>query len=51
IGLLDFIKSEDPFKVKIGERTLADNEDPLPVDDAVDLPCMELLNENVLLYG
>ncbi|GKE40431.1 hypothetical protein Tco_1463836 [Tanacetum coccineum] len=29
MGLLDFVKSADPFKVKIGERTLADNEVPL----------------------
>ncbi|GKF54006.1 hypothetical protein Tco_0160916, partial [Tanacetum coccineum] len=26
IGLLDFVNSADPFKVKIGERTLAENE-------------------------
>ncbi|GJW71409.1 hypothetical protein Tco_0128326 [Tanacetum coccineum] len=29
MGLLDFFKSADPFKVKIGERTLADNKVPL----------------------
>ncbi|GJV14849.1 hypothetical protein Tco_1360172 [Tanacetum coccineum] len=29
MGLLDFVKSADPFKVKIGERTLVDNEVPL----------------------
>ncbi|GKB09279.1 hypothetical protein Tco_0837591 [Tanacetum coccineum] len=29
MGLLDFVKSTDPFKVKVGERTLADNEVPL----------------------
>ncbi|GJU44695.1 hypothetical protein Tco_1201961, partial [Tanacetum coccineum] len=29
IGLLDFVKSADPFKVKTGERTLAQNEVPL----------------------
>ncbi|GJR25897.1 hypothetical protein Tco_1102129 [Tanacetum coccineum] len=29
IGLLDFVNSADPFKVKIGERTLAENEVPL----------------------
>nr|GEW51528.1 SUMO-conjugating enzyme SCE1-like [Tanacetum cinerariifolium] len=29
MGLLDFVKSVDPFKVKIDERTLADNEVPL----------------------
>ncbi|GJX82357.1 hypothetical protein Tco_0331838 [Tanacetum coccineum] len=26
IGLLDFVKSANPFKVKVGERTLAENE-------------------------
>ncbi|GKE39645.1 hypothetical protein Tco_1463050 [Tanacetum coccineum] len=26
IGLLDFVKSADPFKVKVGERTLIENE-------------------------
>ncbi|GJX79523.1 hypothetical protein Tco_0327672 [Tanacetum coccineum] len=26
MGLLDFVKSADPFKVKVGERTLAENE-------------------------
>ncbi|GKG54914.1 hypothetical protein Tco_0562901, partial [Tanacetum coccineum] len=25
-GLLDFVKSADPFKVKVGERTLAEGE-------------------------
>ncbi|GKB08110.1 hypothetical protein Tco_0836394 [Tanacetum coccineum] len=29
MGLLDFVKSNHPFKVKIRERTLADNEVPL----------------------
>ncbi|GKE26056.1 hypothetical protein Tco_1441440, partial [Tanacetum coccineum] len=29
IGLLDFVKYVDPFKVKVRERTLADNEVPL----------------------
>ncbi|GKA54670.1 hypothetical protein Tco_0753619 [Tanacetum coccineum] len=29
MGLLDFVKSADPFKVKVGERTLADNKVPL----------------------
>ncbi|GJY01856.1 hypothetical protein Tco_0360008 [Tanacetum coccineum] len=29
MGLLDFVKSADPFKVKVGERTLAENEVPL----------------------
>ncbi|GJR68088.1 hypothetical protein Tco_0014153 [Tanacetum coccineum] len=29
MGLLDFVKSASPFKVKINERTLADNEVPL----------------------
>ncbi|GJR96676.1 putative ribonuclease H-like domain-containing protein [Tanacetum coccineum] len=29
MGLLDFVNSADPFKVKIGERTLAENEVPL----------------------
>ncbi|GJZ82607.1 hypothetical protein Tco_0647780 [Tanacetum coccineum] len=28
MGLLDFVKSADPFKVKVGERTLAKNEVP-----------------------
>ncbi|GJY25513.1 hypothetical protein Tco_0400239 [Tanacetum coccineum] len=26
MGMLDFVKSVDPFKVKVGERTLAENE-------------------------
>ncbi|GKE27764.1 hypothetical protein Tco_1443148, partial [Tanacetum coccineum] len=29
MGLLDFVKYADPFKVKVRERTLADNEVPL----------------------
>ncbi|GKD66676.1 hypothetical protein Tco_1308784 [Tanacetum coccineum] len=29
MGLLDFVNSADPFKVKIGERTLSKNEVPL----------------------
>nr|GEX15732.1 hypothetical protein [Tanacetum cinerariifolium] len=29
MGLLDFVKFADPFKVKVGERTLVDNEVPL----------------------
>nr|GEW17672.1 transposase (putative), gypsy type [Tanacetum cinerariifolium] len=29
MGLLDFVKSSNPFKVKVGERTLADNKVPL----------------------
>ncbi|GJS46463.1 hypothetical protein Tco_0596584 [Tanacetum coccineum] len=29
MGLLDFVKSADPFKVKVGERSLAENEVPL----------------------
>ncbi|GJQ94815.1 hypothetical protein Tco_0005954, partial [Tanacetum coccineum] len=29
MGLLDFVKSTNPFKVKVGERTLANNEVPL----------------------
>ncbi|GKC18382.1 hypothetical protein Tco_1020532 [Tanacetum coccineum] len=29
MGLLDFVKSADPFKVKVGEQTLADNKVPL----------------------
>ncbi|GJQ93742.1 hypothetical protein Tco_0004881 [Tanacetum coccineum] len=29
MGLLDFVKSADPFKVKVGERTLAENEGSL----------------------
>ncbi|GKC77598.1 hypothetical protein Tco_1128372 [Tanacetum coccineum] len=29
IDLLDFVKSANPFKVKVGERTLAENEVPL----------------------
>ncbi|GKA56120.1 gypsy type transposase [Tanacetum coccineum] len=29
IGLLDFIKSDDPFKAKVGARTLAEKEVPL----------------------
>ncbi|GKB59143.1 hypothetical protein Tco_0915329 [Tanacetum coccineum] len=29
MGLLDFVRAMDPFKVKVGERTLAENEVPL----------------------
>ncbi|GKE01051.1 hypothetical protein Tco_1389034, partial [Tanacetum coccineum] len=29
MGLLDFVKSTDPFNVKVGERTLADDKVPL----------------------
>ncbi|GKB51640.1 gypsy type transposase [Tanacetum coccineum] len=29
MGLLDFVRAVDPFKVKVGERTLAENEVPL----------------------
>ncbi|GJZ87417.1 hypothetical protein Tco_0659027 [Tanacetum coccineum] len=29
MGLLDFVRVADPFKVKVGERTLAENEVPL----------------------
>nr|GFA51838.1 hypothetical protein [Tanacetum cinerariifolium] len=32
MGLLDFVKSADPFKVRVGERTLADNENELNVN-------------------
>ncbi|GJW63362.1 hypothetical protein Tco_0115246, partial [Tanacetum coccineum] len=32
IGLLDFVKSADPFKVKVGEQTLADNKDELNIN-------------------
>ncbi|GJW33018.1 hypothetical protein Tco_0053050 [Tanacetum coccineum] len=32
MGLLDFVKSADPFKVKVGEQTLAENEVPLIIE-------------------
>ncbi|GJX82841.1 hypothetical protein Tco_0332322 [Tanacetum coccineum] len=40
MGLLDFVKAADPFKVKIGERTLAENEVPLitETEDRVIVP-------------
>ncbi|GKC36702.1 hypothetical protein Tco_1049086 [Tanacetum coccineum] len=40
MGLLDFVKAADPFKVKIGERTLAKNEVPLitETEDRVIVP-------------
>ncbi|GKD60354.1 hypothetical protein Tco_1297863 [Tanacetum coccineum] len=34
MGLLDFVKSADPFKVKVGERALAENEIPLITETA-----------------
>ncbi|GKD53152.1 hypothetical protein Tco_1286539 [Tanacetum coccineum] len=34
MGLLDFVKSTDPFKVKTGERTLTEGEVPLLTDTA-----------------
>ncbi|GKC93508.1 hypothetical protein Tco_1158950, partial [Tanacetum coccineum] len=36
MGLLDFVKSVDPFKVKTGERTLAEGEIPLN-DESVNM--------------
>ncbi|GJS52643.1 hypothetical protein Tco_0626005 [Tanacetum coccineum] len=32
MGLLDFVKSDDPFKVKVGEQTLGKNEVPLIIE-------------------
>nr|GEV04352.1 transposase (putative), gypsy type [Tanacetum cinerariifolium] len=45
MGLLDFVKSADPLKVKIGERNLADNEVPLleETEDKVSSPSAQPL--------
>ncbi|GKF58951.1 hypothetical protein Tco_0175737, partial [Tanacetum coccineum] len=46
IGLLDFVKSADPFKVKVGEQTLAENEVPLITEtkDRVISPFLQTIN-------
>ncbi|GKF19652.1 hypothetical protein Tco_0068290 [Tanacetum coccineum] len=45
MGLLDFVKSSDPFKVKTRERTLAENEVPLleEIMDRVISPSVETI--------
>ncbi|GKF29309.1 hypothetical protein Tco_0095651, partial [Tanacetum coccineum] len=46
MGLLDFVKCVDPFKVKTGERTLAENEVSLSreIEDKVISPSRETLH-------
>ncbi|GJX94412.1 hypothetical protein Tco_0348998 [Tanacetum coccineum] len=46
IGLLDFVKSADPFKVKVGEQTLAENEVPLITEtkDRVISPSLQTIS-------
>ncbi|GJY81650.1 gypsy type transposase [Tanacetum coccineum] len=46
MGLLDFVKSVDPFKVKVGERTLAENEVPLinETEDRVISPSLQTIS-------
>ncbi|GKD99631.1 hypothetical protein Tco_1387615, partial [Tanacetum coccineum] len=46
MGLLDFVKSADPFKVKVRERTLADNEVPLmnETEDRVISPSLQTIS-------
>ncbi|GJZ72637.1 hypothetical protein Tco_0636783 [Tanacetum coccineum] len=46
MGLLDFVKSDDPFKVKVGERTLAENEVPLitETEDRVISPSLQTIS-------
>ncbi|GJW64132.1 gypsy type transposase [Tanacetum coccineum] len=46
MSLLNFVKSVDPFKVKIGERTLAENKHPLSreTEDMVISPSRKTLN-------
>nr|GEW73708.1 hypothetical protein [Tanacetum cinerariifolium] len=53
MGLLDFVKSADPFKVKIDERTLAKNEVPLSVEteDMVISSFTKLRNHTNVLSG
>ncbi|GKE41355.1 hypothetical protein Tco_1468639, partial [Tanacetum coccineum] len=45
MGLLDFVNSADPFKVKVGERTIAENKVPLltKTKDRVIAPSTETL--------
>ncbi|GJY90865.1 hypothetical protein Tco_0506061 [Tanacetum coccineum] len=44
--LLDFVKSADPFKVKVGERTLTENEVPLvtETEDRVISPSLQTIS-------
>ncbi|GJU06716.1 putative gypsy type transposase [Tanacetum coccineum] len=51
VGLLDFVNSADPFKVKIGERTLAENEVPVitETEDRIIYPSPQTINL-VLLF-
>ncbi|GJR86095.1 hypothetical protein Tco_0210106 [Tanacetum coccineum] len=46
MGLLDFVNSADPFKVKVGERTLAENEVPLlsETEDSVISPSPQTIS-------
>ncbi|GKA99104.1 hypothetical protein Tco_0827041 [Tanacetum coccineum] len=46
MGLLDFVKSADPFKVKVEERTLAENEVPLitETEDRVISPSAQIVS-------
>nr|GFD08705.1 transposase (putative), gypsy type [Tanacetum cinerariifolium] len=46
IGLLDFVKSTDPFKVKVGEQNLTDNEVPLKteIEDRVISPSPQTIS-------
>ncbi|GKA76183.1 hypothetical protein Tco_0782561 [Tanacetum coccineum] len=46
MGLLDFVKSADPFKVKVEEQTLAENEVPLitETEDRVISPSAQIVN-------
>ncbi|GJW16677.1 hypothetical protein Tco_0024113 [Tanacetum coccineum] len=45
MGLLDFVRALDPFKVKVGERTLAENEVPLvtKIEDRVVSPSSQTI--------
>ncbi|GJZ42310.1 hypothetical protein Tco_0589196 [Tanacetum coccineum] len=45
MGLLDFVNSADPFKVKVGERTIAENKVPLltKTEDRVIAPSTKTL--------
>ncbi|GJT06031.1 hypothetical protein Tco_0840493 [Tanacetum coccineum] len=46
MSLLDFVKSANPFKVKVGERTLAENEVPLitETEDRVISPSPQIIS-------
>nr|GEV44556.1 transposase (putative), gypsy type [Tanacetum cinerariifolium] len=46
MGLLDFVNSANPFKVKIGERTLAENDVPLitKTEDRVISPSLQTIS-------